>query len=177
MTTNTALLIIDVQIGLMEEAYQSGETLDRIRTLLADARKTNTPIIYVQHDGPAGHGLEVGTPPWHIHPSIAPAEGDVVVHKRASDSFYDTTLHSQLTQLDIKQLVVAGGQTEYCVDTTVRRATTMGYTVTLVGDAHTTYDSEILSAAQIIAHTNDTLNGFRTDEYRIGVKPTAEIVF
>src|SRR5258708_32048536 len=177
MTINTALVIIDVQIGLIEEAYQSKETLDQIGTLLAKARTTNTSVIYVQHDGPVGHGLEVGTPPWHIHPSIAPAEGDVVVHKRASDSFYDTTLHSKLAQRGIKHLVVAGGQTEYCVDTTVRRATTMGYEITLVGDAHTTYDNEVLSAAQIIAHTNDTLNGFRSDEYKITVKPTAEIVF
>lgn len=177
MTTNTALLIIDTQVGLIEPAYQGNVILARIRELLTKARAAQTPVIFVQHDEPKGYELEVGTPPWEIHPSIAPQVGEAVVHKRASDSFYDTSLDAELHKRGIQHLVVVGGQTEYCVDTTVRRATTMGYEVTLVGDAHTTYDSAVLTAAQIIAHHNDLLNGFRSDTCRILVKPTNEIVF
>jgi nicotinamidase-related amidase len=176
MTTNTALVIIDVQVGLIEPAYQGKQVLEHINTLLAQARSHHIPIIYVQHDGPKGDSLEVGTPTWHIHPSIAPQEGDVIVHKRASDSFYDTSLQEVLSAKGIKHLVVVGGQTDYCIDTTVRRATTMGYNVTLVGDAHTTEDGNVLTAPQIIAHHNDTLNGFSTDNYRITVQPTSEVL-
>jgi nicotinamidase-related amidase len=105
--------------------------------------------------------------------------GDLIVHKRASDSFYDTSLQYELDKHGIANLVVVGGQTEYCVETTVRRATTLGYNVTLVGDAHTTedYDEAVLSAAQRIAYRNEVLNGFRTDTYTIHVKSTSEIRF
>ncbi|HEY6286518.1 MAG TPA: isochorismatase family protein [Ktedonobacteraceae bacterium] len=76
-------------------------------------------------------------------------------------------------------LVVAGGQTEYCVDTTVRRATTMGYNVTLVGDAHTTddYDEAVISAAKRIEYHNEVLDGFSTDDYVITINPTSEVIF
>ena len=179
MSTDTALVVIDVQVGLIEEAYRCNEVLDSINTLLSKARASDTPVIYVQHDGPQGDGLEVGTPAWEIHPAIAPQEGEPVVHKRASDSFHATSLQWELETRGIKHLVVVGGQTEYCVDTSVRRATTMGYNVTLVQDAHTTidYDEAVLTAAQRIDYHNEVLDGFRTDGHVIRVKLTDEVSF
>ena len=174
---NTALVIIDTQVGLIEPAYQCQEVLEHINTLLTQARASHIPVIYVQHDGPKGHGLEVGSPAWNIHPAIAPQQGEPIVHKRASDSFYDTTFKRELEARGINHLVVMGGQTEYCVDTTIRRATVEGYNVTLVSDAHTTddYDEALLTAAQRIAYLNDVVNGFRTDDCKITVKPTNEV--
>lgn len=177
MSKDTALVIIDVQVGLMASAYNGDEILDHINTLIAKARASRTPVIYVQHDGPEGHGLAVGTSKWQIHPAIAPQEGDLIVHKRTSDSFFETSLQQEMETRGIKHMVVVGGQSDYCVDTTVRRATTVGYDVTLVGDAHTTEDSEVLTAAQIIAHHNYTLDYFGTDEHIIRVKPTEEVAF
>lgn len=174
MSTDTALVIIDTQIGVIEPAYHGTEVLAAISTLLKQARAAATPVIYVQHDGP---GLEFGTAAWQIHPDIAPKDGEPVVHKRASDSFYETTLQQELEKRGIKQLVVVGGETGYCIDTTVRRATTYGYNVTLVGDAHAASDHHTLQAQQIIAYHNEVLDGFRTDQYIIRVKPTAEITF
>ena len=179
MSTDSALLVIDVQVGLIEPSYRSAEVLEHINTLLEKARSSHTPVIYVQHDGPKGDSLEVGTATWEIHPAIAPKEGDAVIHKRASDSFHKTTLQQELERQGIKHLVVVGGQTEYCVDTTCRRATTLGYNVTLVGDAHTTddYDEAILSAAQRIDYHNEVLDGFSTGDSEILVKKTDEIAF
>lgn len=179
MSKDTALVVIDTQVGLIEPAYLGKEVLDNINTLLARARASGTPVIYIQHDGPKGHGLEVNTPPWEIHPSIAPQEDELVVHKQASDSFHNTVFQEELEARGIKHLVVVGGQTEYCVDTTVRRATTVGYDVTLVGDAHTTedYDEAVLTAAQRIDYHNEILDGFRTDARIIRVKPTDEVAF
>ncbi len=176
---DTALLIIDTQVGLIEPAYRGKEVLDNINVLLAQARTSHTPVIYVQHDGPKGHGLEVGTPAWSISPAIAPQEGDLIVHKRASDSFYDTMLKQKLEAQGIQHLVVVGGATEYCVDTTIRRATVEGYDVTLVSDAHTTddYDEAVLTAAQRIAYLNEVVNGFASDTHSITVKPTNEVTF
>ncbi|HZU66050.1 MAG TPA: cysteine hydrolase family protein [Ktedonobacteraceae bacterium] len=179
MREDTALVIIDTQVGIIEPGYRGQEVLDNIVTLLAGARASGMPVIYVQHDEPEGYPLEVNTPAWEIHPAIAPQEGEPVVHKRASDSFYDTTLQQELEARGIKHLIVVGGQTEYCVDTTVRRATIMGYDVTLVKDAHTTedYDGAVLTAAQRIDYHNQILDGFGTGGHRIRVKPADEIVF
>jgi len=179
MSKDTALVVIDMQVGIIEPAYRSKEVLDAINTLLSKARASSIPVIYVQHDEPKGHGLEVGTPAWEIHPAITPKEDELIVHKRASDSFYETSLQRELAARGIKHLVVVGGQTEYCVDTTVRRATTMGYNVTLVKDAHTTddYEEAVLTAAQRIDYHNEVLDGFRTDEHVIRVKPADEVVF
>lgn len=174
MSTDTALVIIDVQNGLIEDAFHRDEVLDAIKTLLARAHASETPVIYVQHND---EELETGTPPWYIHPSIAPHKDEPVVHKQACDSFHNTTFQRELAARGIKHLVVAGEQTQYCIDTTVRRAITMGYDVVLVSDAHTTFDNNVLTAAQIIAHTNDTLNGFATNKHKIVVKPAREITF
>jgi nicotinamidase-related amidase len=179
MSTNTALLVIDAQVDLIEPSYRRTEVLENINTLLEQARGSQVPVIYIQHDGPKGDGLEVGTVGWEIHPEIMPKEGDVIIHKRASDSFHKTTLKQELERQGIKHLVVVGGQTEYCVDTTCRRATTLGYNVTLVGDAHTTddYDGATISAAQRIDYHNEVLDGFRTDDSKIVVKKTDEVDF
>ena len=67
--------------------------------------------------------------------------------------------------------------TEYCVDTTARRAVSMGYDVTLVSDAHTTIDNKLLTAAQIIAHHNALLDGFDAGPHAVTVKPADEVTF
>ena len=179
MTTNTALLVIDVQVGIIEgfQAYCGREVLERINKLLAKARASNTPIIYIQHDGEAGHPLEAGTAGWEIHPDINPHDGELIIRKRASDSFYETTLQKELESRRIKHLIITGCMTEYCVDTTSRRAVSMGYDVTLVSDAHTTVDNKRLTAAQIIAHHNALLDGFDAGSHAINVKPADEVSF
>ena len=177
MSTDTALVVIDVQIGLIEEAYHRDEILDTINQLLARARGNGTPVMYVQHDGPTGHGLEKGTDRWQIHPAIAPREGEAIVHKETSDSFHKTRFQAELDARGIKHLVVTGGQTDWCVNASVCRAIYLGYNVTLVSDAHTTYDCETLSAPQIIAFYNELLDGYEVDEHEIRVKPASEISF
>ena len=179
MSRDIVLLIIDVQVGIIEgfHAYRGREVLERINNLLAKARASSTPIIYVQHDGETGHPLEVGTPGWEIHPDINPRDGELIIRKRASDSFFETTLQQELEQQDIKHLIITGCMTEYCVDTTTRRAVTKGYDVTLVSDAHTTIDNKLLTAAQIIAHHNALLDGFDAGAHAITVKPADEVIF
>ena len=153
VSRDTALLVIDVQVGIIDglRAYRGREVLEQINKLLSKARASNVPIICIQHDGEAGHPLEVGTRGWEIHPEIKPHDEDLIIRKRASDSFFETTLQHELEARGIRHLIVAGCMTEYCVDTTSRRAISLGYDVTLVSDAHTTIDNKLLSAAQIIA--------------------------
>jgi nicotinamidase-related amidase len=175
MSSDTALLVIDVQNGMFVEddpVHQGAELLETIGDLLAKARAAQAPVIYIQHNGGPGHPLEPGGAGWPIHPAIAPAAGEPVVGKSTPDSFHETTLQRELEERGIVKLVVAGIQTELCVDTTCRRAASLGYQTTLVCDAHSTWDSRTLSAAQIIAHHNDALNG-----WFVTPKPASEIGF
>lgn len=165
MAGRTALVVIDVQLGMFdapeEPPVPGGERLlEKIGGLIGEAREAGAPVIYVQHCDEAGDLLEEGTERWKIHPRIAPLEGDLIVKKRTPDSFLGTTLREEMGSRNIEGLVLAGMQTEYCVDTTCRRAFSLGYDVTLVADAHGTWDNDDLSAAQIIAHHNEVLGSW-----------------
>jgi nicotinamidase-related amidase len=161
MKADTALVVIDVQVGMFAPAdpvYQGDDLLTKIASLLAKARQAGIPVIYIQHRSERkGHPLELGTAGWQIHPSIPPLEGDTVIHKHMPDSFYKTNLQQHLQAQGIKKLIIVGIQTEMCVDTTCRRACSLDYDVTLVKDAHSTWNTELLTAPQIIAHHNALL--------------------
>ena len=182
MSRDTALLVIDVQSGVVDWSQPtsegSDEVLARINDLLAKARAAGNPVIYIQHDSlEKDSRLTPGLPGWQIHPAIAPAAGETVIHKNACDSFFETPLQSELDALGIKHLVVAGCQTQYCVDTTCRSAVALGFDVTLAKDAHMTTDTETLKATQIIAHHNETLNELDAGRHMIRVVETSEISF
>ncbi len=177
--SRTALLVVDVQVGLVAlmSAKIRDSVLPKIKTLLTKARSSGIPVIYIQHDGGEGHPLETHTEGWKIFPSLQPADGECVIRKRESDSFFETTLQQELEKRGIAHLIVAGGMTEYCVDTTFRRATSLGYDVTLAGDAHLTRDNQVLTAASIIAHHNSVLDDFGTSDHVVRVRTTDEIIF
>ena len=175
----SAVIIIDVQIGLVKlmQPQLQQPVLSTIAVLLGKARASGVPVFFVQHDGAKGHPLEAESADWAIHPAILQAAGESVIRKKASDSFYETRLAEELKAREITHLIIAGAMTEYCVDTTCRRAITAGFDVTLVADAHLTRDTPALTAAQIIAHHNFVLDGFDAGTHSIRVKPAAEIRF
>jgi nicotinamidase-related amidase len=163
VSQNTALLIVDTQNDMLTgdaPVYQAEEVVARIQSLLARARSAGVPVLYVQHCEAEGGGLAPNTDGWQIHAQISPQEGETVVHKWHPDSFQGTPLQQELEARGIGNLVIAGLQTEMCIDTTCRRAYSLGYKVTLVADAHSTWDNGIISAPQIIAHHNATLGWF-----------------
>jgi len=176
VSTHTALLVIDAQGGLLDQAYRRDEIVARIAGLIARARTSGTSVIYVQHDGDAGGRLAVGSPGWQIQPALAPHDGDLVVHKRSSDSFYGTSLQQELDARGITHLVVAGMKTEMCIDTTSRVAVSRGYDVTLVADAHTTTDTEALPAARMIAYHNEILDDFGNDDHVVTARDAHTLV-
>jgi nicotinamidase-related amidase len=161
--SDTALLIIDMQVGNFSEPapiYEGNELLAKVKSLIARARSAQIPIFYVQNNGGSGDPDAYGTPGWEIHPSIALVEGNVMVQKQTPDAFHETNLHRELDSRGIKKLVIAGLQTEYCIDTTCRRAFSLGYKVILVKDTHSTWDSPRFTAQQIIEHHNQVLGGW-----------------
>lgn len=177
-STDTALLIIDVQNGLFDEVYDDDRAvLERIATLIERARAAGAPIIYVQHDGGPDHPLAPETDAWRIHPAVAPRPDDLIVRKRASDAFYKTSLQRALDARGVLRLVVTGAQSEFCVDTTCRRALSQGYDVTLVADGHQTCDANGLSTEQIIAYHNAVLANLAHPDHSITIVPAADVTF
>lgn len=155
---NTALLIIDVQIGSFskeKQLYKEDELLHNIQTLISKARIKNIPIFFTKHNGKAGTLNQKGTPGWEVHPSIPLYKEDVIIEKDFPDSFQQTDLQQQLAIKNIRRVIITGMQSEVCVDATCRRAYSQGYEVILAEDGHSTYDSNLLNASQIINHHND----------------------
>ena len=144
-----ALLVIDMQRGLFEgpeSRHDKDGVVHRINSLAKAVREARGVVVFIQHDGPAGDDFEPGAAGWEFLPELERTEGDVVVHKRACDSFYETELSSVLKSRGIEDLWVTGCATEFCVDTTVRAAASLDYCVTVVEDGHTTADRPHLDA-------------------------------
>ena len=156
---DTALLIIDVQQGLCEGehvAFELQQVIARINIVSAKARAAGALVIFVQHESASGY-LEFGTDAWQLARGLHTEASDVRLRKTTPDSFHRTELQEVLRSHAVSSLIVCGMHTEFCVDTTTRRALALGFPVVLVEDAHTTEANEHLSAVQIIQHHNDTL--------------------
>jgi nicotinamidase-related amidase len=157
---STALMVVDVQQGMFalpSPLHRGDEVVRRIAGLLDRARAEGVPVVHIQHDGGPGHVLAKGSPGWLPHRMVEPRIGEMVVEKRHSSAFHDTDLHKRLSDAGIDRLVVAGMQTEMCVDSACRGAAALGYRVVLVADGHTTFDTPVIAADLIIAHHNRLL--------------------
>lgn len=173
---SSALLVIDMQAGLVAGAYREAETLANLRTLIARPCGGYPGALHPARRRRGASALP-GNPQWEIHPALAPEDGDPVIRKRAPDAFYATRLDGTLRSRGISRLVITGIMTEYRVDTTSRRAASLGYDVTLVADGHTTGDSALLTAAQIVAHHNAVLGNVTPPDHPILVIPTDQVTF
>jgi nicotinamidase-related amidase len=150
----TALLVIDVQNGVMAGTHNRAGVIETIRALVEQARATRTPVVWVQH---SDDDLPRGSENWQYVPELVRGDGEALVHKSHGDSFEDTDLEAVLAGAGVGRLVVCGAQTDQCIRSTIHGAFVRGYDVTLVADAHTTEDFTEFGAPppdQVIAHTN-----------------------
>jgi nicotinamidase-related amidase len=173
----TALLIIDVQRALCtgeEAAFDIDRVIARINELGGRARSAGVPVVLVQHEEGEGP-LQFNTHGWQFADALVTRPEDLRLRKTAPDSFHRTDLHRLLQERTVTRLVICGLQTDFCVDTTVRRALALGYDVVLAADAHSTVDNGVLSAAQITAHHNRTLKFMNSFGPSVTVTPAAEV--
>ena len=151
---NTALLVVDVQNGVVAGAHERDAVVANVGSLVERARQEQVPVVWVQH---SDEELERGSEAWWIVPELAPGGTEPLVEKHYGDSFEDTTLETVLSDLAVGRLLVVGAQTDECVRSTLHGAFVRGYDATLVSDAHTTEDLTAWGApppGQVIAHTN-----------------------
>jgi nicotinamidase-related amidase len=151
---NTALLVIDVQNGVIGNAHERDGVIENINTLIERARDADVPVIWVQH---SDDELPRDSEGWQYVPEMVRNDLEPIVHKHYFDSFEDTDLEKLLAERGVGELVVTGAQTDACIRSTMHGAFVRGYDVTLVKDAHTTEDLTEYGAPspeQVIAHTN-----------------------
>jgi nicotinamidase-related amidase len=175
----TAVLVIDVQRALFDGAprpYQADAVIERINALTAKARAAGAPVVFIQHER-AHHALEHATPGWQLVEALHIQRDDRRIRKTTPDSFLGTGLHEELQALQIERVVICGYATEFCVDTTTRRAAALGYQVILAADAHTTHDKDHAAAELIRTHHNLTLGWVTSFSGRIAALPAAEARF
>lgn len=155
----TAILVIDVQEALSTGEYGAhgaADVIARINAVTGRARAAGVPVVLIQHEALAG-SLQHGSPGWQLAAALVQRDADIRLRKTATDSFHRTGLDALLKGWGIQRLVICGFQSEFCVDTTTRRALALGYEVLLVADGHSTLDNGVLTAAQIVQHHNTTL--------------------
>lgn len=150
----TALLIIDMQVGVIAKAHGRDAVVGNVASLVAKARLERVPVIWVRH---SDIQLVKGSDGWQIVPELNPGDTEPLIEKNYGDAFEGTGLEADLSRLEVGRLVVAGAQSDACVRSTIHGAFVRGYDVALVSDAHTTEDHSAWGAPppdKVIAHTN-----------------------
>lgn len=174
---NTALMVIDVQKGVVGEAHERDSVITNIDTLVHLARQDGVPVVWVQH---SDQEMPIGSDLWEYVPELGRQDSEALVHKTFGDSFEGTDLEEVLAGAGAGRLVVTGAQSDACIRSTIHGAFVRGYDVTLVSDAHTTEDLTAWGAPppdQVIAHTN-LYWGFQTAPGRTaGVIETKDVTF
>ncbi len=174
---NTALLVIDVQNGVVAGAHERDAVVANVGGLVDKARRDGVPVVWVQH---SDDGLAKGTDEWQIVPELSRADAEPLVHKSYGDAFEDTDLESVLSGLAVGRLIVSGAQTDMCIRSTLHGAFARGYDATLVSDAHTTEDLTAWGAPppdKVIAHTNMYWGDQKAPGRTAGTVATAEVDF
>ena len=158
MALHKAILVIDVQNALCigeSATYKAMDTISNINNVICKARKAAIPVIFIQHETHDGTFIN-GSEDWQLAQELNKDISDITIAKHTSDAFKDTTLTTRLDAMQINHLIVCGMQSEFCVDSTIRRALALNYAITVIADGHTTTDNDVLPAQKISKHHNST---------------------
>jgi len=172
-----ALVVIDVQVGVVAGATRRDDVVASISQLVGRARRAGVPVIWVQH---SSDELQPGSEAWAYVPELVPGVSEPLVEKRYGDAFEATELEDVLQQLRVGRLLICGAQTDACIRSTLHGALVRGYDTILISDAHTTEDLTGWGAPppeQVIAHTNLYWSEQRAPGRTAGTVTSTEIDF
>jgi nicotinamidase-related amidase len=173
------LMVVDVQVGVMNEAWDAPRIVGNIARVVARARDEGVPVIWVQH---GDKNLPKGTPQWQWVPELTPAEHEPLIHKRFNSSFEQTDLDSELTKCNATHIILAGAATNWCIRATAYAALERGYDLTLVDDAHTTGTMQLgsgvtIEASNIIHELNIAMTWLSYPERKNGTAGAEQVCF
>jgi nicotinamidase-related amidase len=154
--SNGVLVVVDVQVGVVAQAWEAARVVGQVARAVARARDHGVPVIWVQH---RSDDLVAGSPAWQWVPELVPAAGEALIAKHFNSSFEQTTLESELARIGANHVVLAGAQTNWCIRATAYGALERGYDLTLLEDAHTTEtlilgDGSRIEAAAVVRELN-----------------------
>lgn len=175
---NTALLVIDVQNAVVENAFNRDSVVANIQQAIEKTRAAGMPVIWVQH---SDEELELDSEGWQIVPELEPLAGEPKIRKSYKSSFIDTDLEQVLAKLQVSKLIICGAESNHCIRHTSHSAFDRGYDVTLIADAHTAnsyeWDGHQVSAEQVIDEQNDNFAQYEMPGVTAKVLPLFAIVF
>ena len=148
--TQPALMIVDVQNGVMQECQNAAQTIANVARTVERARAAQVPVIWVQHESDE---LPRDSDAWQWVPALVPAAGEARIYKQFNSAFEQTDTDDLLARLGATHVVLAGAQTNWCIRASAYGALERGYDLTLVKDAHTTSDLDLCNGASIDAAT------------------------
>jgi nicotinamidase-related amidase len=150
------LVVVDVQVGVMGESWDSARIIKNVARVVERARADGVPVVWVQH---SDEELPYGSPQWQWVPELVPAEGEPLIHKKFNSSFEETELEEELAKQGATHVALAGAATNWCIRATAYGALDLGYDLTLVEDAHTTVTMDLDNGTKIEAsNVVDELN-------------------
>ena len=173
------LLVVDVQVGVVGDAWDAPRIIENVAHSVARARAQGVPVIWVQH---SDDDLVHGSPQWQWVPELTPAEGELRIHKRFNSSFEETPLEDGLGKLGATHITLAGAATNWCIRATAYGALERGYDLTLLKDAHTTGNIELgdgtkIEAANVIRELNIAMTWLNYPGRKNGTATAAEVDF
>lgn len=163
MSPDTALVLIDVQVGMDHERW--GERNNpgaegRIAELLGAWRTAGAPVVHVRHASRGvGSPLHPESPGFAFKPEAEPEAGEPVVTKSVNSAFIGTDLETRLRTAGIRTVVLAGISTPHCVSTTARMAANLGFPTVVVSDATAAFALGGYTAEVVHAVSLATLEG------------------
>ena len=159
---NSALIVIDVQVGVVHDAWNRDEIVANIAQAVGQARESCTSVIWVQH---SDDWMALNSAEWAIVPELVPLDNESRIQKNYCSSFESTNFEEVLATKEVGHLLICGAQTNNCVCHTIHAALERGYDITLIEDAHTTsdgqWDNGILKASDIIDDQNRSCSGYQ----------------
>jgi nicotinamidase-related amidase len=173
------LLVVDVQVGVMREAWDAARVVGNVARAVERARERGAPVVWVQQ---TDDELPEGSPQWQWVPELKPAEGERRICKRCNSAFENTPLERELERLGATHVVLAGAATNWCIRATAYAALERGYDLTLLEDAHTTETMELdggarIEAARMVDELNNALTWLSYPGRRNGTAAAGEVDF
>jgi nicotinamidase-related amidase len=172
----SALIVIDVQVNVVKDAYKRDEKVANMATAVAKARAASIPVIWVRH---SAEDLPLGTDGWQIVPELLPLDGEPIIEKKFRSSFVETNLEDVLAGLKVSTLFICGAETNNCVRHTSMGALEAGYDIILIEDAHTTtsfeWDGFVMDAARTIDEQNTNFIRYQLPHCSADIKMVSEL--
>jgi len=155
----TALLVYDMQVGIIGQIQNGQELVQRVKQLLETARAAGLRVFFMRHMSLPkeasgviqlrmamawqGASTVADVKPWFLRdspgfqlvPELAPRPSEVIFDKITMSAFEGTPLDIALRDCGINSFIIAGVATEIGIEPTVRHGADLGYIPIVVTDA------------------------------------------